>query len=327
VIEAEIKKDIAQALKNADRILVISHANPDGDAMGSTLGLTRIFNDMGKRASAVNKSPVPKHLKFLPGADAMIGYPADAAQFDAIVVLDSGERSRIGNEMDEPAAAHPLVINIDHHTKNTMFGVVNCIDTTASSVGEMILELCLENEWVVTPDAATCLYCAVYTDTTAFSNDATSPKAMRAAAHLVEKGADFKSVPQHVYNTQWPERLLLMGMCMQTLRMDLGGRIAGVLITQKMMAESGAGPDAIEGFVEMPRSIAGVDAAYVLREVDGGKRIKGSLRTTEAVDAVKLAKTMDGGGHPRAAGFHTIGPLEAAREMLVQVLAKELMGE
>ena len=315
--------EIAKLLEKADSALVIAHEHPEGDAIGSTLGLALILKDMGKKVTAYNQDEVPWLFRFLPGQDLLQKEAPDPKQFDLIVVLDCGDLSRVGS-FAEKIQAHPNILNIDHHISNDKFGKINLVDSSSSSTGEIICQLGLHNYWPICKNAATCLYCAIYTDTTAFSNDAATPSALHCSAVLMGLGADFIEVAKYVYKTQRLERLLLLGQTLNTLRLTSNGRVAGLIVTEKMMKDTGTKPDDLEGFVELPRNIPGVEASYLLREDSGGARIKASLRTSIAVDAARFAESFKGGGHSRAAGFHISGPIDEARQKIEELLAKEL---
>jgi bifunctional oligoribonuclease and PAP phosphatase NrnA len=313
---------VLQRLRDARRVLLVTHENPDGDAIGALLALTLALQGQGKTAVPYDVHPMPGYLAWLPGA-ALLTHTADPTQFDAVCILDCGAADRMG-PLAAALAAHPNVVNIDHHATNNGYGHANFVDPAASSTCEILTRLLPELGVAFTPDIATLLYLGIYTDTTMFQNSAANPRAYYACGDLVTAGADFLSVARRVYIDSKAGRLLLLGRVLSTLELHADGLIAGMVCPRKHLDELGLTPDEMETFVEYPRSIIGVQAAYLLREVDGLGLVKGSLRSVGDLDVSAIAQTFGGGGHKKAAGFRATGTLAEVRAQLVELLTKGL---
>lgn len=318
--------EIADLLLDGRRFIALSHTNPDGDALGAVLGIAHALRRLGKECVAYNQDAAPYFLRYLPGVgDLRREWPGHDG-VDAILVLDCGDFYRVGKILEMIQNA-PRVVNIDHHASNPMFGEWNFVDESASSTSEMVYRILRAADFVFDADTATCLYTGVFSDTRAFHNANSSPDAYRICGEMVAAGADPVRVARHLYIEQRPEAIRLMAAALTTLAIEDDGRIAGVAVTREMTERAGAAQDAFEGLVDIPRSIIGVEGAYVVREVagsDGKARIKGSIRTTERIDATVVTAQFGGGGHRRAAGFTTEGELGDIRDRLVAALREQL---
>jgi len=310
-------QQILSLLRERSSFLVVTHEDPDSDAIGSTLALTLALRQMGKRAVAYDQNVLPKYLTWLPGADE-ITRAAEPRSFEVVCVLDCGALERVGRLTPE-ITEHPRVINIDHHLTNKGFGTFNLV-LPYSSTAEILFELLENLDLPLTAAVATNLYLGIYTDTMMFQNASTSSSALHACGALVEAGADFMTIARRVYIETTAPRLLLLSRVLSSLQIDAEGRIAGIVCTADDLHALGLGPDDLETFVEYPRSIIGVQAAYMLREDDAQGLIKGSLRSNENFDVSEVAVTFGGGGHKRAAGFKVQGTLRQIRSRLVEAL-------
>ncbi|MBZ0271938.1 DHH family phosphoesterase [bacterium] len=322
-------KDIAEAarlVRAKHSFLVLPHTNPDGDAIGSCLALTLALQRMGKTAVFCTQDGVPEMLAFLPGTRGAVRKVEDLSVFDAIFVLDCGDFHRVGRIHDR-IADHPSIVNLDHHASNPFFGRVNVVDEAASSSSELVHRLLLKLGYRFDPDVATCVYTGIYSDTSRFYNSNSTPDAYRICGEMVAAGADPVSVARNLFIAQPREKVALFSAVLPTLRLEKDGRIAGMICALDVSQRLKATSELFEGFVDYPLSINGVEASYLLREVmtgEEGLRVKGSLRTTERVDAAAVSGFFGGGGHRRAAGFTAAGPLEDVRKRLIEQLKKQL---
>lgn len=312
---------ILEKIKECQSFLICAHERPDGDAVGAVLGLGIALIEFGKDVVIYNASAPPNNVMFLPGIDLMTTTLPDEIDFDVVFVLDCGELDRTG-PMSEKLVGHKRLINVDHHQTNDEFGAINYVNEKASSTGELIFKLLEQGNINVSPDAAINLYTAIYTDTMALSTPSASSEAFRICGELVKKGINIREAAVQYYFHQTEKRVRLLAKALESLKIEEGGEIAGISLTQKEMAEIGAGPDDVEGFIEFPRNIDGVQVAYFLRE--GRTMIKGSLRSGNAVDSATIAATLGGGGHAPAAGFRTEGALEDVRKALIEKLFEAL---
>lgn len=316
-------------IRQGNRFLLTSHLSPDGDAVGSELGLARVLRKLGKGAVVWNRDPTPPLYGPLPGtarihvgAEPPAGFPE---AFNAVLVLECPSLDRTG--LDEKLAASGLpIVNVDHHLGNQQYGQVNWVDTAAPALGEMIHRLAAALKVGMDEDTATCLYLALVTDTGDFRFANTTAEAFAAAAALVREGAKPETVSQWLHESRPEPSLRLLGAMLQTLERHDGGRIATAVLTREMFARAGAGAGDSEGLVDYPRSIAGVHAVAMLREVEDG-RYKVSLRSRGDVDVEQVARRHGGGGHKNAAGFTTDATLPQLRERLVGELAAALPAE
>ncbi|MDA8016468.1 MAG: bifunctional oligoribonuclease/PAP phosphatase NrnA [Thermoanaerobaculia bacterium] len=315
-------------LRRGHRFLITSHINPDGDAVGSSLGLTRVLRKLGKSSVVWLRDPVPGLYSVLPGADRVHvgtdpprGFPD---QFDAVVVLEcpSLERSGIADAVE--AAALP-VLNVDHHLGNEPYGHVNWVDTAAPAVGVLVHRIAEALHVDVDPATADCLYLALVTDTGGFRHSNATAQAFDAAAALVREGAGPDKVAQWLYESRPESAVRLQGAVLQTLELHDDGQVATVHVDHDMVAAASAQPGDSEGLIDIPRSIAGVRAVALFRQLED-RRWKASLRSRGEVSVERVARRHGGGGHQNAAGF-TAEPdrqLGGLRSEVVQELGEAI---
>ncbi len=316
-------EELLKQLRAGHRFLLISHMNPDGDAIGSSLGLARILRSLGKGAVVWNHDEVPKLYSPLAGSERVhtgkappAGYPDT---FDAIVTLECPSLDRTGVES---AIEDIPIINIDHHLGNEHYGKVNWIDTAAPSLGEMIYRISRGLMVELDQETATALYLTLVTDTGGFRFSNATPAAFEAAAALVTEGARPQQVAQWLYESQPESAIRLLAEMLPTLEIH-DERIASTYITTEMFARVGATAGDTEGLIDYPRSIAGVEGAALIRQI-GDDQYKVSLRSRGEVDVEKIARRNGGGGHRNAAGFATDGTLREVREKVVEELQQAL---
>lgn len=320
-----VPERLAARVRQGHRYLLSSHANPDGDAIGSELGLARLLRALGKSAAVWNLHPSPTLYLGLPGAASIHvgaepprGFPDD---FDAAIVLECPTLDRTG--LEDRLAALPL-LNIDHHLGNAHYGELNWVDPEAPAVGVMVADLARALGLSLDTETANCLLLALVTDTGGFRFANATPQAFEAAAKLVAAGAQVEAVSHWLYESQPEGAVRLLGELLATLeRHGTAGRIATVHLAAAMFERAGAGPGDSEGLIDVPRSIAGVEAVALLREI-GPERWKVSLRSRGLVDVERVARAREGGGHRNAAGCRFDGPLAAARAALVADLERAL---
>ncbi len=305
-------------IRQGNRFLLTSHLSPDGDAIGSELGLARVLRKLGKGAVVWNRdatpplyAPLPGSARIHAGEEPPAGFPE---AFNAVLVLECPSLDRTGLESTLGASGLPLV-NVDHHLGNQQYGQVNWVDTAAPALGEMIHRLSNALKVAMDEDTATCLYLALVTDTGDFRFANTTAEAFEAAATLVREGARPEMVSTWLHESRPEPTLRLLGAMLQTLELHDGGRVATAMLTQEMFARCAAAPGDSEGLVDYPRSIAGVQAVALVREVGGG-RFKVSLRSRGDVDVEQVARRHGGGGHKNAAGFTTEGEMPALRQQV-----------
>lgn len=316
---------LLERLRAGDRFLLTSHVNPDGDAIGTELGLARLLRQMGKTVTIWNRDPVPGLYDMLPGADRIhVGEDPPGTWPDAVdtvVVLECPSPDRSG--LEQLWGPRP-VLNVDHHLGNTLHGAVNWIDTAAPAVGEMVFRVASAFRLTLDPDTANCLYVAMVTDTGGFRYSNTTAETFDAAAGLVRAGADPAVVSGWLYESRSASAVRLLAECLSTLEMHQDGRVATVVLDREMIERAGARPGDSEGLIDHPRSIAGVEAAALFRQLPEGGGWKVSLRSKGRVDVEKIARRFGGGGHHNAAGFSSSEPTKSLRQSTLAALESAL---
>ncbi|MFQ5526795.1 MAG: bifunctional oligoribonuclease/PAP phosphatase NrnA [Thermoanaerobaculia bacterium] len=315
---------LLRPLCEGERFVITSHLNPDGDAVGSALALARLLRRLGKVSQVWLHDPVPSMYRQLAGSDRVhsgseppAGFPDS---FDAAITLECPSLDRSGLEEQLSQVA---LLNIDHHLGNESYGVANWVDTSAPALGEMIQTLAEKLKLPLDSDTATCLMLALVSDTGGFRFSNSSDRAFEAAAELVRKGAQPQQISQWLYESRSESSLRLLQEMLASLELHEGGRIATALLTREMFERSGASPEDTEGLVDFPRSIAGVEAVGLIRQI-GDRWVKVSLRSRDRVNVEEIARRNGGGGHRNAAGYKLEADPSAARASVAAELAGAL---
>lgn len=313
---SELDEIIAE-LRHCPHVLLSVHKNPDGDALGSQLGLMLALERLGKTVVAHNLDPVPEIYRFLPHAGRISSGPVVKGTFDAIVVLDA-EPQRAGL-FDASWPARTL-INIDHHVTNPRQWALTWLDPEATSTGEMIYRLL--GRLGVPPDReiARCLFTAIFTDTGSFRYSNTTAESMRIAAALIDAGADPWTVTEQVYESFAFPRLKLLGHVLSGMERSQDGRIAWVLVTDELYRLTGTTSEDTDNFVNFVRSVRGVEVAVLFRQT-GPLQYKISLRSKGRVDLSGVATGLEGGGHRNAAGGVVDGQFPEVRDRVIRAVA------
>ena len=307
------RADAVARIGEGRRFLLTCHLRPDGDALGSMLGLAAVLRALGKEVVMFNVDPVPEYLRFLPRADEVLRAAPAGERFDATFVTDTASRALLPAVLPPPEVSGPWVI-VDHHAAHDDFGDVLVRETDAVATGEVVLRLMADLGITrVPPDAAVPLYTAIVTDTGGFRYQGTTPTTMRLAADLMEAGADPWTVAYNVFEGWAPARMKLLGAVLETLETRHDGRVAVLTVTRETMARTAADDDMVEGLVNYARMLAGVEVAALVWEWrpngDGLPSTKVSLRSRGNVDVSRVAVALGGGGHRSAAGATVRGPI------------------
>ena len=323
--------DVVAALAAADRVLIASHENPDGDAIGSMAAASLALRGAGKevRLYLHADSPLPHEYGFLDmtGLERVID-PATVEGW-TLLALDCGNESRIGPGHDELRAAAETVIDIDHHHDNSRFGDVNYVDGKASSTAEILAQVFDGLGVELTPAIAEALYVGLVTDTGRFQYRTTSPDSLRLAARLLEAGADVHKVFELVFETVPAGKTRLLGRVLEHMEFSEGGRVVISHVTRDDLALVAGDEATTEGLIDNLRAVDGVQVAGLIREQvplpDGTimpNRV--SLRSRGSIDVSVIARKSQGGGHKQAAGFSHPGSIEQIREFIVDEVAGQL---
>jgi phosphoesterase RecJ-like protein len=319
-------EDVLRAIKANHTFLLVSHARPDGDSIGSLLAASLLLKHLGKQATVVCADRVPPLYTFLHGSETIEHRPAISPHehYDLVLLLecDGAERTRLRG-LD-----HRTLVNIDHHTSGRSFASINWIDPSASSVGEMIYRLARRARVPVTSAMATCLYTALVTDTGSFCYQSTGAHTFALAEDLVRHGADPAAIATRVYFTNPESKMRLLGAALTSLHIE--NQVAFITLTCDDMARSGSSDEDCEGLVNYAIGIDQVRVAVFLRETGPGS-IRASLRSKQtpgcpAVNVAALAEHFGGGGHMHASGFGLAASLSAARQEILSYLRAVLPG-
>jgi len=303
---------VVAEIRAHDRFLVAAHENPDGDALGSMLGLTLGLRSLGRDALmylAVD-APLPAEYAFLPLDEIRHDGPDDLAE-RVLVAVDCANRRRIGED-DTVVETALRVVDIDHHHDNSRFGDVNLVDADASSTAEIVRDILRELDVELTPEIAEALYVGLVTDTGRFQYTNTTPKALRLAAELVEAGADVHDVFRHVYESVQFAKLKLLARALERAQLFEGGRLVVSYLLKDDFGDVGAEEPYSEGIIDHLRSVEGSEMVALIREPprheSAERRV--SLRSShDEVDVSAIAREMGGGGHRQAAGFSSEKPI------------------
>ena len=311
-------------MASADKFLVTSHKNPDGDAIGSALAVRHLVERLGGNAIVWIPDEVPSYYRFLPGTEKIVRALPEGESFDATIVVDTADPALLAEPVP-PRETSGTVAIIDHHATGKAWGDIY-LNVPAAAVGETIFDLARAMSADMSAGFAECVYVAVMTDTGSFHYSSTTPKVMRLAAECMELGVSPWKMALNVYETFPQSRLALLSDVLSTLVVDLDGKFATVTASLDMLARHGLGPDALEDFVNFPRGIAGVEVAALIRERDGGG-IKASLRSRGRVDVSLVALHFGGGGHHDAAGctFKQAAGMGEVREALKKHLEETVL--
>ncbi|MDP4097496.1 bifunctional oligoribonuclease/PAP phosphatase NrnA [Paenibacillus sp. P96] len=311
-------------LQEHDDFLVVSHVQPDGDAVSSTLTVGWLLSCLGKKFTMLNEGPIPQRMKFLWHADDIVNMslqPLDR-KYSRVICVDCADFRRVGltaQYFEEEA----LILNIDHHPTNDGYGTVNVIKPDAAATAEILfdlLELCGVN-W--NEEIAASVYTGLLTDTGGFRYSNTSPKVMSIASDLLSYGVNGPDLSERLLECMSLAQVKILTRALSTLEMTADGKIAWVTVRPEDMTAAGADNEDLEGIVNYPRNIQGVEVGILFKVIDG-QAVKASLRSAGRIDVAALAQSFEGGGHVRAAGCRLEGTVEEVIERVVNRV-KELL--
>lgn len=308
---------VVQLIENKNFFGITTHMRPDGDGIGSSLGLWWLLKSLDKEAEVIVRDPVPSSCIRLPGADKVRRVPEIDRQYDAVFVIECSDVERPGiKNLDKQ-----FVVNIDHHSTSELFGNINWIDSTASAVGEMIYNLCKAIGGRVTREIAECVYTALLTDTGSFHYSNTTERTFKVASELIRAGVKPAKLAESVYSSYPWSRIMLLGQVMSSVRRDATGKVAALRQSQEMLDFAKATEEDAEGFVNIPLSSENVEAVVMLKESASGV-FRASLRSKGDVNVAKIAERFGGGGHKNAAGCTVSGSWDEVEDNLVNLLTE-----
>lgn len=323
-----IINQIINQLLSSNHILLASHTNPDGDAVGSTIAMGLLLSATDKKITLYNESLIPAVYRFLPRVEMIENSINTANDFDTAVILDCSDLQRIGTATSVVNDI-PSVINIDHHISNSHFGNFQLIDTSASSTAEIICRLIKKMGVAIDKPIATSIYTGILTDTGSFRFSNTNQAAFAICQEMVEKGVDPSDVAGHVYGRYSLGRIKLLNLALDSIEIFHNGKLSIMTITQKMLSKTGTRAEDIDGLINYARRIEDVKIAALIHEKQNGRHnLKGSgqfhvsLRSDGTVDVAAIAASFGGGGHTTAAGFEVQSGLAEIKSDIANLAQK-----
>ncbi len=306
-------EEAVAVLSAAESLVLACHIGPDGDALGSMVGLGLAAVKAGKKVVASFGTPfvIPEAYRFL-STDLVVPPSQVPEEPDVMVTFDAGSADRLG-ELEKVARAAKTLVVIDHHVTNAGFGHINLIDPDAAATAEMVVDLLDSLGWPIDVEVASALLTGLVTDTGRFQYSNTTPRTLRAAARMVEAGARPEVIGQHVYEETPFGYLHAAGAVLSRAQLDVERRFVWAVLTVADLRAAGISPSETDPLIDAIRVAQESDVALLVKEMDVD-RMKGSLRSRGRVDVGAIAVALGGGGHHNAAGFTFKGTAEAAVE-------------
>jgi len=323
MIDVNFVNAFRQSIQSAQTVLCVSHTGPDGDAIGSLLGMTKILRQLGKNVTPALPDMAEDALPFLSGIDDIILPPDVAAHYDLIVCLDASDRDRMGKvyrEVDHKGI--PLIV-IDHHVTNTYFGDLHWVEPNCAATCQMVVYLAEALEISLNPQLAQCLLTGLVTDTLCFRTSNTSAAVLEVAMRLMQAGADLAFITEQTLNRRSFRVMQLWGQVLPTLHLEEG--VIWTTVSRTQLAAVDADPDRdvnLSGFL-VTAAEANVSATFLEKEdEDGLPTVECSFRAKRGYNVGELAFRFGGGGHPPASGCTISGTLDEVTAQVVPELKK-----
>ena len=316
--------EIVAAMRSAQRIAVVAHVRPDGDAVGSILGLALSLRALGKEVTALLEDGVPENLVFLPGTDTVVQPVMDSLDVDLAIALDTATHERIGERCKALLDAAPVLVNIDHHPTNPRYGTMNLIDADSPATGQIVYNLLSEHGLPIDDAVRQNLFVAISTDTGSFQFSSTNARTHQIAAEMIGDGLDTSRLAQLVYQSYPRRRLDLMRAMLNEMQFRAGDRIVSWQLKQQLMDDISMLPGDTEGLIDTLRMMDGVVSCVIFEDVAGGK-VRVSARSKDPrLDVSLICGQFGGGGHRMASGARMRGPIGDAAEKFLQALEDEV---
>jgi phosphoesterase RecJ-like protein len=311
-------RKIKNIIDKGERFLITTHIDPDGDALGSSFSLYWVLDSLQKKPFIYIRDQVPYMYEFLPRPPRFSHSELPDGSYDAVFVLDCGNLFRVGKG-HERLKEKGALINIDHHTTNETFGVVNVINQDSSSTAEILYKLYKSLKAPMTFNVAVNLYTAIFTDTGSFRYPNTNSEAFLICEEMTKYGVSPSHVAEMVHENHPKERFFLLGEVLSSLETHKGATVALAQVTQAMFRKTGTSKEHTEGFVENIKEIRGIDVAILIREING-HQYKVSMRSKGNTDVAKVCNLFGGGGHRNAAGCTIDGTIMQVKDRLKEAL-------
>ncbi|WP_435007390.1 DHH family phosphoesterase [Tundrisphaera lichenicola] len=312
-----------------DRFLVTTHVRPDGDALGSEVGMVGLLRQKGKDVRVVNASPTPPRYDFLDPDGTLFEHygtqvkAADLADREAVVILDLSAWSQLGDMAEFVRGFPGSRLVIDHHVSQDDMGATFLKDTKAEATGTLVAQAVNALGLKFTPEMSTGLLTAIAMDTGWFRHPNTRPQTLRTSAELIESGARIEEIYRLLFERNTLGRLRMLGEALASLRTDLGGRVAYAVVTRDDFERTGAIPQDTEDLVDYTVSVVGVEVGLLfIEQAKGG--IKVSARSRNGLDCARLVGQFGGGGHKAAAGAMLPDPISETVPRVLEAVRKAL---
>lgn len=317
-------QEIADILRQAKCIGIACHMRPDGDAIGSIVGLGRSLQLAGLKVRIISEDGVPRNLTFLPGSDLVEKPNGEDLGIDVAVALDTAVKDRLGDNTNRAFSTANVLINIDHHGTNPRYGHLNYVDKESPATGQIVYELIKAGGFPLDEMIRQNLYAAISTDTGSFQYSATTAATHRIIAEMMDAGSEFSSLCQMIYHNHPFRHLLLQKDLLNRMQLRAENRIASWQLTHALQKEIGMQPGDTEGLIDTLRSIEGVISPVIFEEqADGSVRV--SVRSKDQrLDVSKVCAEFGGGGHRMASGARLQGPINEAANKFLVVLEDEI---
>lgn len=304
----------ASFLKGSDKFVILTHASPDGDTLGSAYALADALCALNKRVFVVCPDKIPEKFGYL-----IKEY--EAFEPETVVAVDIADEKLLGSLYDRYSGRTALCI--DHHGSNTKYAEMLYLEADAAAACECIYNVINELGTMITPYMASCLYTGIATDTGCFKFSNTTPRSHRYAAELIEKGADYGEINRVMFEVKSRGRIAMERKVLENIEFYYGGRCAVITVTRDMIKETGCPLGDLDGVTAMSRQIEGVQIGVTIKEKPDGK-YKVSLRTFEPYNAADICAVFGGGGHIRAAGCEFSCDIESAKRQLLSAIGEVL---
>lgn len=315
---------IGEILRTHQSFVLLSHVRPDGDAIGSQIGLGFALKAAGKSVRLINEDGLPENLDFLPGSEAIETPPAEPLDIEIAIALDTATKPRLGDRALHAASKAKLWLNIDHHISNPAYGDINLIDSSSPATGQIVYELIRTLDLPLPAESRDAIYVAVSTDTGSFQYPSTTAKTYEMAADLIRRGLDVGDLNCKTYDNHPFRRVELMRALLNTLALTASGRVASWELRDDTRATLSLRPEDSEGLIDIIRAIRGVIVAVFFEELPDGK-IRISMRSKDSrIDVCAIASEFGGGGHSLAAGIRMAGPIEDARRKVLAAIDRNI---
>lgn len=304
-------------LKNADKILILTHRNPDGDTLGSGFALLRALRQLGKRVKLLNADAINEKYAHL-----YEGLSEESFEEEFIVSVDVAERKLLGDLMEK--YADKVDLSIDHHGTGKLFAKKTYCESESASACEIVYEIIKALGVKIDKGIADCIYTGCSTDTGCFKYSNVTPRTHRIAAELIEYGADHSKINEKMFDTKSMNSIMLERMCYESLEVFGGGKVAVITVTKEMLRKSGTDKSALDAIKPITRQIEGVEIGLTVKEEDGGASGV-SIRTSENYDASAICAHFGGGGHIRAGGCEIKDTPENTKEKVIDYILNNIL--